>query len=256
LSLVRALAVALVLIVGCRTAPVSVGESLDPASPDVQAALADFLVQARAHQSLRGSARITLEGVRGASFARHLVVLERPAHVRMEVMGLAGQRIAVLATDGERFDLYRAETASVESGLVHPGLLAEVGGVPLTPAELVALLLGALPVPVDELQSAVRGGDGRLALTWPGPEGEHLTAILDAEGRLQALRLEDASGIERVSASYADHRPANEGFFAHQVTLDFGSRGLRAEVNFRQVELDPELPEGLFRLQLVSSPGG
>ncbi|MBW2241874.1 MAG: DUF4292 domain-containing protein [Deltaproteobacteria bacterium] len=256
MSLVRALAVALVLIVGCRTAPVSVGETLDPGSAEVQAALATFLGQARAHQSLRGNARIALEGVRGASFARHLVVLERPARVRMEVMGLAGQRIAVLATDGQRFDLYRAETAKVESGLVHPGLLAEVGGVPLTPAELVALLLGAPPVQVGKLKSAVRGADGRLALTWTGPAGEQLTAILAAEGQLQKLRLGDVSGTERVVASYADHRPAEAGSFAHQVTLDFGSQGLRAEVNFRQVELDPELPEGLFRLQLVSSPGG
>lgn len=256
MNFVRVLAIALALTVGCRTAPVVESEVLAAGSPAVQTALAEFLVQAEAHRSMRGSARIALEGAWGASFARHLVVLERPAHVRMEVMGLAGQRIAVLATDGQRFDLYRAETASVESGLVHPGLLAEVGGVPLTPAELVALLLGALPMRVDELRSAVRGGDGRLALTWSGPEGEQLSAILDAEGRLQTLRLEDASGVERVLAAYADRRPADGGFFAHQVTLDFAGRGLRAEVNFRQVELDPELPEGLFRLQLVSSPGG
>ncbi|MCP3982737.1 MAG: DUF4292 domain-containing protein [bacterium] len=256
MSRVRALGVVLVLIAGCRTAPVPMPEVLDPSTPEVQRVLADFVAQASARHGLRGTARVALEGVLGASFARHLVVLERPARVRMEVMGLAGQRIAVLATDGQRFDLYRAETAAVESGLVHPGLLGEVAGVPLTPAELVALLLGGLPIRVGEPAGAVRGGDGRLALRWRGPEGESLTAVLDERGLLHALRLDDPSGFPRVAVSYADHRPAGAGFFAHQVTLEFASPGLRAEVNFRQVELDPELPEGLFRLELVSSQGG
>lgn len=252
----RFLIVALLLLMGCRTAPVPMGESLDPGAPEVQAALAGLAVQTSARHGLRGSARVSLEGVRGASFARHLVLLERPARIRLEVVGPVGQRIAVLATDGQRFDLFRAETGRVESGPVHPGLLAEVAGVPLAPEELVALLLGSPPQPLGQPRTAVRGGDGRLALSWQGPAGETVHAILDADGRLQMLRLDDSAGSERVAVSYADHRPVGAGSFAHSVTLDFGSQGLRAEVDFRQVELDPELPEGLFRLEVVSSPGG
>lgn len=252
----RTLAVALLLLVGCRTAPLSIDESLELDAPEVQVALAALVAQTSARHSLRGSARVSLEGARGASFARHLVLLERPARIRLEVMGLVGQRIAVLTTDGNRFDLFRAETGRVESGLVYPGLLREVAGVPLTPEELVALLLGSPPHPVAPLRTAMRGGDGRLALSWAGPAGETVHAILDAEGLLQALRLDDLAGYERVAVSYADYRPVGTGSFAHHVTLDFGSRGLRAEVDFRNVELDPELPEGLFRLQVVSSPGG
>ncbi len=248
----RAPVLGLLLLAGCRTLGVPEGDAIATDAPEVRAALADLAARSGAHQSLRGSARVSLEGARGSSFARHLVVLERPARIRLEVMGLVGQRVAVLATDGERFDLFRAETGQVESGVVHPGLLGEVAGVPLAPEELVALLLGGLAVPGEAPQEARRGADGRLALAWPT-----LRAVLDAEGRLRALQLRDAAGGELVDVAYADHRPAGTGSFAHQVELDFGSRGLRAEVEFRQVELDPVLPEGLFRLELVSSsPGG
>lgn len=252
----RVLACALLLLGGCRTAPAPPGETLAPTAPEVQAAIADLAAEVAARSSLRGSARVSLEGARGSSFARHLVVLERPARIRLEVMGLVGQRVAVLATDGERFDLFRAETGQVESGVVHPGLLGEVAGVPLSPEELVAVLLGGLPLPLVEPRTALRGADGRLALSWPARDGETLRAILDAAGRLRALRVGDASGQEHVAVAWEDYRPVGTTSFAHRVELDFASRGLRAEVDFRQIELDPELPEGLFRLELVSSPGG
>ena len=62
---------------------------------------------------------------RGSSFARHLLMLERPDRLRLEILGLVGQRVAVLASDGVSFDLYRAETGRVERGPVYPELLGE-----------------------------------------------------------------------------------------------------------------------------------
>ena len=69
-----------------------------------------------------------------------------------------------------------------------------------------------------------------------------------------ALSLTDEAGVEEVAAGYEDH--SGPDGFARTVQLFFGTAGLNAKVAFSGVELDPELAAGLFRLQLVSSPGG
>jgi hypothetical protein len=126
-----ALVAALLLQMGCRTLPPgAVRLALDDPRP--QALLAGWNARAGELRSLRGSARVSLDGVRGASFARQLLAVERPARLRVEVIGLLNQRIAVLATDGEHYDLYRSENGAVESGEIRPGVLWEVAGVPLT----------------------------------------------------------------------------------------------------------------------------
>lgn len=241
------------LLLACRT-PAPPAEPVSVDEPAVAARLAQLRALADRRQGLRARARVSLEGARGASFARHLLLLERPDRLRLEILGLVGQRVAVLASDGTTYDLYRAETGQVETGPVHPGLLSEVAGVPLAPGDLVTLLLGVPPRGLPEPQLVTRGSDGRLAFQWHFDDGVGQTAILDAAGQLVALRLTDGAGIEQVAAIYEDHT-GPEGF-ARTVRLVFAPAGLTAEVAFSGVELDPELEPGLFRLQLVSSPGG
>ena len=95
-----ALAAALLLQIGCRTLPSQVVR-LAVDDPRPHALLADWTARAGELRSLRGSARVSLDGARGASFARQLLALERPARLRVEVLGLLNQRIAVLATEGD-----------------------------------------------------------------------------------------------------------------------------------------------------------
>ena len=251
----RALPAALVLLlVGCRTPPTPSWTPVDPAQREVAAALAGLQRVAAERHALRGQARVSLSDARGSSFARHLVVLARPARLRIEVMGLLGQRIAVLASDGRVYDLYRAETGRIEHGIVHPELLGEVAGVPLPPHELVDLLLGIPPRGLDRPDRAARAPGGSWELAWELAGGGEQRLGLDARGRLMSVSLRDGAGLEEVSVSYAERD--QESGLARRVRFRFPGTGLRVEVAFGRVELDPELPPGLFRLQLVSSPGG
>lgn len=241
-------------LVACATPPPEATRAIDPGSAEVLEALERLQERTQGRRALRAQARVSLEGAHGSSFARHLLILERPDRLRLEILGLVGQRVAVLASDGEHYDLYRAETGKVEQGRVHPGLLAEVAGVPLAPTDLIALLLGVPPREVHEPVSAQRGADGRLALAFDLPEGGRQHLLLDGEGRLAAVRLEGEGAGALVDAGYAEPDPTSG--FPHRVTLEFSSAGVRADVQFRRVELEPSLGDGLFRLDLVSSPGG
>ncbi len=244
----------LCIALGCATPPPPPAQSVDPGSAEVREALTRLAALGEARRALRAEARVRLDGATGASFARHLLILERPDRLRLEILGLVGQRVAVLASDGEGYDLYRAETGRVEQGRVHAGLLAEVAGVPLAPADLIALLLGVPPRELGAPQAAERGADGRLALHFELPGGGRQHLLVDADGRLGAVRLEGQGARALVDVGYAEPDPATG--FARRVSLSFTSADLQADVEFGRVELDPSLADGLFRLDLVSSPGG
>lgn len=244
------------VVTGCQTTP-ETGTVLGPSDPRAAALLAGVAAEAAQRTALRATARVSLSGQRGASFARQLLLLERPTRMRVEVVGLLGQRVAVLATDGDRYELYRAETAGVERGEMHPAILWEVAGLPLTPDLAVALLLGAPQALDSRGAQALALSDGSLRLTWPGgPAGPPRTLHFDASGRPRHYQV----GLDDevlLTAEWDDYREVQDATFAHHVELDFPGAEAHAKVSFRSVELNPALPDALFRLDpgdRVSSP--
>jgi hypothetical protein len=194
---------------------------------------------------------VSLDGARGASFARQLLAVERPARLRVEVLGLLNQRIAVLATDGERYDLYRSESGAVESGEIRPSVLWEVAGVPLTPEEAVGVLLGAprMPLAGGTITGAVESADARVRFEIRGPDPYRLTLEFDSRGFLSLYEMSGPEGI-LYAVRYRDYREVAGTGFAHHVELDFPISQVHAELSFRGVELNPVFPESVFRLQL------
>ena len=72
---------------------------------------------------------------------RQVLVAERPASLRVEIQGLLNQTVAVLVTDGERFELFRADDRSYRSGPVEPDLLWRHAWLALTPQQAIDVLL-------------------------------------------------------------------------------------------------------------------
>lgn len=254
-----ALAAALLLQTGCRTLPVPV-EKLAVDDPRPQALLAEWTARAEGMRSLRGSARVSLEGARGASFAQQLLAMERPARLRVEVLGLLRQRVAVLATDGERYELYRAETGAVESGEIRPTVLWEVTGVPLTPEEAVRIMLGVprMEPPGGEITDAALSAESAVRFEIRGEEPLWPVLEFDAEGLLSRYQVVGPGGAY-LQVRYRDYREMSGTRFAHRVELDFPASEVHAKVEFREVQLNPVLPESIFRLELPergASPEG
>jgi hypothetical protein len=254
-----ALAAALLLQIGCRTLP-SQMVPLAIGDPRPQALLEGWTARAGELHSLRGSARVSLDGARGASFARQLLALERPARLRVEVLGLMNQRIAVMASDGQRFDLYRSETGAVESGEVRKSVLWEVAGIPLTPEEAVGVLLGAPHQhrPQGEIAGAAESEEAAVRFEIRGSDLRWSVLEFDARQLLADYQLVGPQGAA-LQVRYRDYRELAGTWFAHRIELDFPFLELHAEVRFRGVELNPALPESVFRLELperVSSPPG
>ena len=241
-----------ITLAGCRTpglAPVPPA----PVPPGLDERVAEYLdALAARHDSvsaLRARARSEARGASGDAFSRQLLLLERPARMRIEVLGLLGQRALVLATDGRHYEVFRAGVPGIEQGEVHPGVLWDVAGVPLAPDTAVSILLAAPEQPAGGAPPRVRwdGGSGEAVVAYP----DH-TFHFDGPGRLRGYRWHP-DGHDWVVARYDDWRPAqageNDAAFPHTIVLDFPSNGGRVRVALSDVELNPALDAALFRLR-------
>lgn len=235
----------------CATTGRGRGTATFPVDPQKAQALLDGLRESGAgRKALRGIATLSFDGTAGSVRSRQVIVVEMPARLRIEVQGFLNQSLAVLVTDGERFELFRAEDRSRRSGEVYPGLLYEVAQVDLTPAEGVALLLGLPPDPPGLLLASAAGlDDGGVRLERVDTEGVLRQRIdFDVQGRL--ARVEAYEPGERLlwSAEYRDYRDAENPGFAYAIGLWFPSSQTRVDLDFKHVEINPVLPDGVFTL--------
>lgn len=201
-------------------------------------------------RSLRGIATLSFDGTAGNVRSRQVIVVDSPSRLRVEVQGFLNQTLAVLVTDNGQFDLFRAEDRSRRSGAVYPGLLFEVAQIDLTPEEGVALLLGAPPEIDGLLLASAAGLDGGGVRVDRVDTAGVLRQRLDFDGEGRLSRVEAYEPGERLlwSVEYRGHRPVGSVPFAHELLLWFPASQTQVELDFKQVELNPELPEGVFAL--------
>jgi hypothetical protein len=249
-----ALLAAPLLVAACRTLSPAVPLPADDPRP--QAYLAAWGAWAEERRSLRGVVRLAVDGDALRLRSRQVLVAERPSRLRVEVQGLLNQTIAVLVTDGERYELLRAEVRAIERGPVHAGLLWEVAGLALTPREAVELLLGAPQLDTSLRVAAARqtpGGEVSLDLVDPAGEVRQRVAF-DRDARLRGFeRRED--GHRLWSARYDEYEPVGATAFAHAIALELAG-GIQAELRLRGVELNPTLPADIFQLPPLDGAGG
>jgi hypothetical protein len=251
------LAAGLLAAIGCASAG-GRWTPLPPDDPRPAALLAGWAEAAEQRRGLRGRARLAVDGGDGdvRLRGRQLIALEKPGRLRVEIQGLLSQTVAVLVTDGSRYELFQAGDRSYHSGPVHPGLLWEQAHLDLTPEEAIELLLG-MPAPDPALTPAAALTDAEAAVRLDLADAEgrvRSRARFDAQGLLRSVELFDADGRLVWSAAFDGYAPVGGVDFAHAVTLDVASGGTRAEITLKDVELNPRLSPDIFRLRAVQPP--
>ncbi len=260
----RAFALSLLLMfgVGCRT-PLP-GTLLPAGDPLPELRLEALRSAAGSRVALRATARLDLDGP-GLELNRpQRIALERPARLRVEILGLFNQLAAVVVTDGTAYQVYRAGEGDLETGLVHADLLWNVARIDLLPGEAVDLLLGVpRPDPTLVRSAARRFEDGALEIERVDSSDVLRERLrFDASGRLAALARFDRAGGLVFTARFADYRDVEaEGGsdgearvaaaqFAYEVDLDFPRVEATARFQFKRVSLPADIPDGLFELKL------
>ena len=207
---------------------------------------------ARERRSLRGRARVDVEGASGLRLSgRQVIVAERPTRLRVEVLGLFDQALAVLTTDGDRFELFRTQDLSFEEGPLRPEILWEEVRIALHPDEAIGLLLGAPLLEAGLVPVRAEGSDdGRVRVSLAAPGGSEQRRLgFDAQGRLERVEVLAEDGEPRWKAAFGGFEPVGGVPFAHAITLWVARGDTRAEIRLRDVELNPELPAGVFSIR-------
>ncbi len=236
---------------GCRSvAPPPTPLSLDDPRP--ARFLAGLVARGESLNSLRCLARLSVDGPRGSVRAKQVLVARRPAQLRVEILGLLNQALAVLVTDGVNYDYFEARERIRDRGPVRPDLLFQIAGIPLVPEDAVAVLIGApdasapwVPIAASEFH------DGRIQVGVAGENGV-LREIFefDGEGGLLAWQRHLPDGSLIWQARYGDLRQVGDRVFAHAVDAKFPTLQVQVKVEFDRVELNPPLTDEIFSLQL------
>jgi hypothetical protein len=245
------LVVALLLLSACQTVLPAI--PLAPEDPRPASRLAQWKRVARDRNSLRGRAHLAVDGDDAGVRIRsnEIVVIERPARMRVEVQGFLNQTAAVITTDGERFEIFRSADRSYETGTVHPGLLWQEAHLALTPEEAVGVLLGAPALAAGLVPAAaVDAGEGLIRMDLV--DAEHLVrrrVAFDAASRLREYEVVGDGGALLWRAQFGDYAPVDGVPFAHAIVLDVAAGITHVEISLRDVELNPDLPPDIFRLR-------
>jgi hypothetical protein len=256
---------ALVLaLTACQTVPPP--RELPKGDPRPGALLARWSASVADREALRGIARLSVDaadaGAEGPLRVRskQRIALARPARLRVEVQGLLGTTLAVLAVDGGEYAFFEAEGRHFEAGPVHDYLLWEIVRLDLSPAQAVEVMLGAPVLAPDEAVTGafeVAGGVTRIRLG-PGRSPRARELDLDADARLLRLAQWEGGDAPAWVASFDEYAPVAGAEFAHRVTLTTRS-GARAVVSLSRVELNPPLSPDIFRLDRIgpmAAPAG
>jgi hypothetical protein len=218
-------------------------------------------------EALRGVARLSVDaeaaGPDGEVLrvrSKQRIALARPARLRVEVQGLLGTTLAVLAVDGRDYAFFESESRRFESGPVHDFLLWEIVRLDLSPLQAVEVILGAPHLAPDHAVIGAFDVGGGVTRLWLGRERAQRSQALDLDAEARLLRFAQWEERDEPAwvARFEDYAPVAGAAFAHRVTLEMRS-GARAVLSLSDVELNPKLSPDIFRLDRiapVAAPAG
>jgi hypothetical protein len=281
--------VLMVGVAGCAAGPRAdlegglqlAGTRLPIDDPRAENVLRRYLDLVQSRTAMRGSARVLLEGPDFKLNRPQRILVERPARVRFEVIGLFDQLAAMLATDGRRFDFFEVSTGEISRGVVTPTLLWDLAKIDLDLHEVVGLLLGApMPSPGIARAAVWLEPDGRIALVlgWPAAMPQGVCAddaqqallepacfvsmdvvseggeifLFDQSGRLSELRSLEPGGVVRFKATFEDYNPIvaqdGEADYPNRITIRSSAAESLARFDWKRVMLADELSDRLFEI--------
>jgi hypothetical protein len=191
-------------------------------------------------RTLRAVGKLHVAGPGGSGNVKQVILVERPARLRLESLNVLGQAATLLVTDGERYAFFDGKT--LDDGDVSAETLRERLGLAFAPGEAAdALLVAPKPVAWPPRAILARGAEREVSFA------DQTLRFADG-GELSAIESRDASGSVLWIAEYATWREVPGGRYPFSVVLSFPGTKLRAKLDLSAVELNPKLEASLFRV--------
>ncbi len=236
-----ALAALALALAGCPPRAPPPDLSLDPA----ELARKVRVAQERT-RTVRGEVRVRIESSELSGTVPALVAAQKPDRLLVQTLDFFGNTVAVLAAADGALSLYDARARVLYRGPATPENLARLVPVPLSPAELAAILCGSAPLLDGEAVSAEAGRG-------------HVTLGIAAGARTQTLRVGSGAAVLRSAlrvdgaAAKGTYNLAFDGFdrfegvrFPAEVSLSAEGPRVRMRLGWVDVEPNAALDPGIF----------
>jgi hypothetical protein len=233
-------AAALVALAACgppRAPPPDL--SLDPA--ELLAQVKDAQTKVR---SVRGEARVRVEGEALKGSVRELIAAGKPDRLRIDTLDFFGNPVAKLATSGGRFTLYDARERVVYRGAATPRNLSRLVPLPLPADALVTILCGSAPL-IDGRPTAAEPGRGVVTLELDGGERKQRLEI----GEHAAVERSELAGRGGYALRFESFRSHAGGRLPNGLVLRSEDPAVKLELYWTDVEVNADLEESLFRIE-------
>jgi len=194
-------------------------------------------------------------GERGRIRGEVFVFVARPERVRVDTRAF-GTTVSQIVTDGTRFTMADLRNGRFYTGPAEACVAAQLLGIPLESAEVVAVLAGGPPLYTGDAR--IRWHDGVYLLDVAGTAGRseqlHLTITESERQTAQPgaqhpwptrAVLRDAQG-ERAELTFEDYTDVEGVRFPRRVRVNMRRDNIDLQVRYRTVSLDPELPDDLY----------
>lgn len=244
--------VASTVVAACKSAPAC------PSSVrvDPMQALADQEARRHTWRSLKAEARVTQWGASGRIRGTVLLFLEQPNRVRFDVMTAVGP-VAVLTSDGARFQLSDLRRGTFLEGETCPHNIARLLGISVAPEQVLLLLTGDTLV-LEHATRSMQCRDGFYVITLADEDGstqEIAYSIpaddLDKPAADQRLTLRRSTrfgpgGDKLWEATYDEYADVDGRSFPMRVRFVDEVDGADTEVRVRSLSVDPKVPTEAF----------
>lgn len=227
-----------------------------PRYPITDPAMALRQIRARDErvQRLRAHGSADHFGTEGRIRGEVYVFVRRP-DVRIDTRAF-GNTVSTIVANDRTFAMADLRGGHFYTGAARPCVAAQLLGIPLEAAEVVALLAGGPPL-VDG-DAHIRWDDGHYVVDITGTRGRGETLFLqitDAEhdgARPEAqhprpvhAELRDARGVRAV-LTFEDYDTVGGVDFPKRIRVEMERDHIDLLVRYREVTLDPDLPEDAF----------
>ncbi len=196
--------------------------------------------------AVSGSGNLGIKTPRGGANAGVNIAAERPAKLRVEVLGFFGNPAVLLATDGVRMEVYHSDDGTFAEGAVTPRALSRVVPVALSAGDLVSLLFGDPPVPTGATAS-VRIDPERRAYALTLNSGEVSEVVYQEPETLLPVAAV-VTGPEGWHAELSDYQSYGEVRLPRHITLTSADEKTELRLVYRKLRVDPVSEAGLFEL--------
>ena len=242
---------AVVLLGGCPTPKVERPYAAPTAAELVRA------IRARQQRikSLRTDAKVDYFEGKGERVKLSMSFLVAgPDKLRIDAESpIGGNEVATLVSDGDKFALLDVQNNQFLVGPARPCNIARLIRVYLAPAEVDAVLEGGAPLLGEPIAVGWNPGDGgREVLTLKTPDGGTETVQLDATDRrwdVVSAEVKDAGGKTLYKLAHEDFAAVGGERFPGKTHVEEPPRSVDLRIRYKERELDPKVPDGVFTLQ-------